>query len=186
MKGISRVFALACVTIIFLAGSGETVTVTPPGQVRLAQNSGSSNQRVLEVALPESVIVRLTAGGSYTGELTAFNSTHLTVSASGFSQTVSLGQIRQVDFQGNVWIPNPDGQRRSRRIRGIALTLEGVPVNALEIENSSNLALLNLEEVLSDEEFAQLSSNPDRIHAVKQLRFESSEIMAVRIVAVRR
>lgn len=186
MKGISRAFTLSCVTIICLAGLGKHVTAMTRERLEFAQASIISNQRMLEVALPESATVRLTAGGSYTGELTAFDAENLTLSANGFSQTVPVAEILQVEFQGNVWIHNPDGQIRSRRIRGISVTLEGVPTNALELTDSSNLAMLDLEAVLSDGEFDQLSSNPNLIHALKQLQFSDSESMAVKIVAVRR
>ena len=186
MKGISLVFALVCVTIIFLAGLGENVTATTTGQLELVQNSGISNQKILEVVLPVSAIVRLTSGGSYTGELTAFNSTNLTLSASGFSQIVPLAQIRQVDFQGDVWIPNEAGTRRRGRIRGLTQTLVGVPLTALELGDPSNIGTLNLETVLSQEEYERLSSNPERIHVIKELLFETPGETTVKVVAVRR
>ena len=53
MKGISRAFILVCITIsiICLSGISQTVTATTPGQLELARNLGSSNQKVNEPTL---------------------------------------------------------------------------------------------------------------------------------------
>lgn len=188
MKGISRAFALVCVTIIFLTGLGRDVTATARGLLEVAQKSGSSSQRVLEVALPKSATVRLTAGGSYTGRLTTFNSTNLTLSADGFSQTIPLAQIGQIEFQGDVWIQNEEGTRRfrRRRIRGLTQTLVGVPRTALVLGSLSSMGTLNLEHVLSQAEYERLSSNPERIHVIKELLFDTPGEMTVKVVVVRR
>ncbi len=62
--------------------------------------------------MPSSAIVWLKQGGSYTGELIAFNSRNLTVAANSFSETVTLSQIKEVEFQGDVWIATPNGTRQ--------------------------------------------------------------------------
>ncbi|GAB4377391.1 MAG: hypothetical protein Kow00121_26700 [Elainellaceae cyanobacterium] len=187
MHDIYRVFVLICVTIIVLVGFSKDVTAKhgkPLELAQLAQISESANQRVLEVALPESATVRLTAGGSYTGELTAFNSTHLTLSANSYSETVPLAQVQQVEFQGDVWIRNADGVIRLGPVRGYPVTFNRVPVAALELADSSSIGRLNLNNVLNDEEFARLSRDTDRIHAVTKILFESSDVMEVTVKAV--
>ena len=147
----------------------------------------AKNEQLLEVAVPSSAIVRLKQGGSYKGELIAFNTKNLEIAANGFSETVTLSQIKQVEFQEDVWIVTPNGTRKRVPIRGgITIPLEAVPVSALNLGNPPSTAILNLETVLSREEFERLSNQTDRIHVVKKILFESSEKMTIRIVGARR
>ena len=147
---------------------------------------GANNEQLLEVAVPTSAIVRLKQGGSFTGELIAFNSRDLVITANGFSETVTLSEIQQVEFQGDVWIATTNGTRKRVPIRGLTIPLEAVPVSALNLGNPPSKAVLNLETVLSREEFEKLSGQPDRIHVLKKILFESSEKMTIRIVGARK
>lgn len=186
MKGIYRRFILGCIAFIFVAGLGTCLTATTPEPSELTQNSQNSSGKILEVSVPETANVILSAGGSYTGKLTDFNSDILTVSTNDFSKEIPLADIQQVKFQGDVWISNSDGQVISRRIRGIALTIEGIPLESLGLVNSPNFARLNLENVLGDEEYKRLTNNPEQVYAIKKLIFEPDKIMQVKIVSFRK
>jgi hypothetical protein len=185
MKGFLILLSLACALLIFLSGIGETTLVISSKSLGVAQASGTG-RRVLEVVLPETAIVTLAQGSSYTGLLTGFNATELTLSAGNASRTVLLDEISAVEFQGDVWIPNEDGEVRRGRIRGLTQTLTGVPITALEIGSSTRLGNLALGAVLTQEEYERLSSDADRIHVLKELIFEGSDDMTIKIVGVRR
>jgi hypothetical protein len=197
MKMIYQGLTWACCSLLCLAGVSEVKGISSPRPIELAQtvpntvpsssqNMPSASQKHLEVLVPELATIRLVGGGSRSGNLTDFNATDLTLSAEGFSETLALVEVAQVNFRGNVWIINPDGERRPQRIRGISVTLEGVPVDALVFRGSGGQGMLDLDGVLNDREFDRLSNNPERIHAIKQLVLESSGEMAVKIVALRR
>ncbi len=187
MKGAFQGLTLALAIIISLTGIREEARTTTYKSWEIAQSSGTANkEQLLEVAVPSSAIVRLKQEGSYTGELIAFNSTNLMIAANGFSETVLLSQIKQVEFQGDVWIDTPAGTRKRVPIRGITIPLKAVPVTAFNLGNPPHTAMLNLETVLSQEEFERLSSQTNRIHVVKKILFESSETMTIRIVGARR
>lgn len=161
--------------IVLLAGVGTNSFVKAVTQVEIAQSSGNTQSgRVLQVALPEFATVRLTQGGSYTGKLTGFSANNLTLSASGQSMTLAHSQVRQVEFGGTVWIPNPDGDVEAYRIRGLSQSIERVPMNALTWDSSSNLANLNLQGVLTQGEFNRLTRNPSLIYALIRVNFEPS------------
>jgi small nuclear ribonucleoprotein (snRNP)-like protein len=182
MGNIYRLSMLAVTSFILLAGFDGVVAAINSRPIDIAQDSGNRDEKVLEVALPESATVTLVAGESYTGELTAFDSTELTISVDSFSETFSLAQISNVEFQGEVWFTNSEGRRRRASIRGIVIPIEDVPVSALELSPSPDLATLDLENVLSDSEFIRLADEP---RALKKIQLDSSEIMTVKIVGIR-
>jgi hypothetical protein len=175
MKSLIQGLAVASAAMGLLVGVSTSHLAEAVTQSELAQ-SGRSTQsgRVLEVALPEFATVRLTSGGSVTGKLTSFSAGDLTLSASGQSRTLPHAQVRQVEMGGTVWVPNPDGNMEAYRIRGLSQSLENVPVSALAWNDSSSLANLNLQGVLTQGEFNRLTRNPSLIHALIRVNFESS------------
>lgn len=186
IPGVSRFYNLAIIVAVLISGLGANGSLTADKSWKIAQGSPSINQeQSLEVVLPTSTIVRLKQGGSYTGMLAAFNSQSLEIAANGFSETIPLSQIQEVEFQGDVWISTPEGNRKRVPIRGITIPLEEVPVNAFNLGNSPQTAILNLEKVLSQEQFERLSSQTEKIHVVKKILFESAETMTIRLVGAR-
>ena len=171
IKSLIQGLAVASAAMGLLVGVGTSHLAEAVTQSELAR---SHSGRVLEVALPESATVRLTSGGSVTGKLTRFSASDLTLSVSGQSRTLPHAQIRQMEMGDTVWIRNPDGNREARRIRGVSQSLENVPVSALVWNDSSNLASLNLQGVLTQGEFNRLTSNPSLIYALSRVSFESS------------
>ena len=187
MKVVFWVFTLASIITMSSTRIGADARTAPYRLWQIAQRSGTANkEQLLEVAVPSSAIVRLKQGGSYTGELIAFNSGNLQLAANGSSETVPLSQIKQVEFQDDVWIVTPAGTRKPVPIRGITIPIEAVPITAFNLENPPHTALLKLETVLSQSEFERLSSKADRIHVLKKIQFESSEKMTIMIVGARR
>ncbi len=186
MQGVYRVCNLAIIFAVLIPGIGADASLTADKSWKIAQSSPSINEeQLLEVVVPSSTIVRLKQGGSYTGMLTAFNSQNLAIAANGFSETVPLSQIQELEFQGDVWIPTPEGNRKRVPIRGITIPLEEIPVNAFNLGNPPQTAVLNLETVLSQEEFERLSGQTEKIHVVKKILFESAETMTIRLVGAR-
>lgn len=186
MQGVYRFCNLAIIFVVLIPGLGADESLTADKSGKIAQSSPSINQeQLLEVVVPSSTIVRLKQGGSYTGMLTAFNSQNLVITANGFSETVPLSQIQELEFQGDVWIPIPEGNRRRVPIRGITIPLEAVPVNAFNLGNPHQRATVNLEKVLSQEEFERLSGLTEKIYVVNKILFESADIMTIRLVGAR-
>ncbi|MEB3212739.1 MAG: hypothetical protein VKL39_15370 [Leptolyngbyaceae bacterium] len=187
MKRIHQLLVLACISAVVIAGfSWATAIAVHRQPLELAQAASSSGQRILEVALQESATARLTSGESYTGGLTAFDSSNLTLSSGNFSQPVPLAQLREVEFFGDVWILTPEGWQRSPVIRGLAIPLEGVSVDAFELSSPGKSANLDLTDVLDDEEFARLLRDPNKIHTVTEITFTASEQMDVTVKSVLR
>ncbi len=194
MNVVFRLFTLALIITTSLSGIGGNARISAYRSWEIAQTSENINkEQLLEVFVPTSAIVRLTKGGSYTGELRAFNAQNLEITANNFSQIFSLSQIKQVEFQGDVWIVTPNGTKKRLRlpIRGITIPLEKVPVTAFKLENPPHKAILDLGTVLNEEEFDRLSSKTNKIHVVKKILFDSQEnklpeTMTIRIVPAKR
>lgn len=188
MNLLIRGVLVAATAAVVLTGVSAKELVKAVSPFQTAQRGNPQSSRVLQVALPELATVRMNQGGSYTGELTRFSANSLTLSASGQSLTLSHGQIRQVEFGGTVWIPNPNGDIEAYRIRGLSQSLVDVPVNALVWDGSSSLANLNLQGVLTQGEFNNLTRNPSLIYALVGVNFEtsSSTMMNVTVKALAR
>lgn len=186
MQSVFHVCNLAIIFAVLIPGIGADASLTADKSWKIAQSSPSINkEQSLEVVVPDSTIVRLKRGGSYTGMLTAFNSQKLAIATNNFSETISLSQIKQVEFQGDVWISTPEGNRKRVPIRGITIPLEEVPVNAFNLGNPPQTAMINLETVLNQEEFERLSDQTEKIYVVKKILFDSTETMTIRLVGAR-
>ena len=192
MKVVFRLFTLALIITTYLSGIGGNARISAYRSWEIAQTSENTNkEQLFEVVVPTSAIIRLTQGKSYTGELRAFNAQNLEITANNFSQIFSLSQIKQVEFQGDVWIVTPNGTKKRLPIRGITIPLEKVPVTAFKLENPPHKAMLDLGTVLNEEEFDRLSSKTNKIHVVKKILFDSQEnklpeTMTIRIVPAKR
>ncbi len=187
MKVVLRLFTLALTITICLSCMDRDTRTIPYSSSEMTPKSKNTNKEpLLELAVPNSAIVRLKQGNSYTGKLTAFNVENLEIVANSFSETVTFSQIKQVEFQGDIWIVISNETRKRVPIRGLSIPLEAVPVNAFKLENPPHKAVLDLGTVLNEEEFERLSSQTNKIYVVKKILFDSSETMTIRIVAVRR
>ena len=184
---MNKSFIFLCVASLLISGLSRNVSAVQTSAFHLTQDSSVlASQRLLDVAFPESATVNLACGGSYSGLLTYFSALAVTLSASGMSQIVPLAEISHISFYGNVWIPSPEGTRRRGRIRGLAQTIAGVPQSALVIESPYDVGTIDLFSALSNEEYERLSSNPNQIHAVKEIIFENSDEITIKVVSVRR
>ena len=178
-------FAVAI--IIALAGIKGEARTNVNNSWQISQSSEIvNNEQLLNVLVPPSAIVRVKQGGSSTGELIAFNSKDLVISANGSSATVALSEITEIEFQGDIWIATENGTRKRVPIRGTSIPLDAVPVSALNLSDPPSTAEINLENVLSTEEFEKLTGQAKRIHVIKKILFESSEKMTIRIVGARK
>ena len=180
MKALLRNLTLALIIAIPLAGTGLEATTTPYKPWHIAQRlQFDREQRLLEVAIRESAIIRLKQGGSYTGKLTAFNSQELTIELEGTSKTIPFSQIDKVNFQGSVIL---EGKKIRPPIRGIKI-LPDLPVTALELANPPIMASLSLK-TMSSEGFERLSGNANCPCTISELLLESPEKMTVKLTDI--
>ncbi|MFM7323541.1 MAG: hypothetical protein ACKO4L_01210, partial [Nodosilinea sp.] len=82
--------------------------------------SPAQTNRVLPVAVGDHATVRLTRGGSRSGQLTALTPTSLTLANAGQSQTLGISEVQRLELRGQVAIANPDGRVTLIRIRGVS------------------------------------------------------------------
>lgn len=135
-----------------------------------------ADSKTIQVALPESAKVTTAAGDSYTGKLTSLSPDNLVLSASGQSLTIPRSQISIIELHGAVWIPNPSGDIEPYIIRGLSIPIDNVPTTALTWNGSSYLATLNLQEVLTDGEFAKLTENHELVYALIRMVPNASDL----------
>ena len=180
MKGVFRFFILALTITMSLAGIGVEARTAPYKLWQIAQRlEFDRQQRLLEVAIRESAIIRFKRGGSYTGKLTAFNSQNLTIELAGNSETIPLSQVEEIKFQGAIWFK---GERTYPPIRGIKI-LPDLPVTALNIANPPIVASLSLK-TMSSEGFARFSSNANCPCTISKIILEGREKMTVKLTEI--
>ncbi|MGK7914976.1 MAG: hypothetical protein AB4038_05435 [Prochloraceae cyanobacterium] len=166
MKQAFWKLTFAFAIIIPLSMIGKQVRTAPYEQWQIAQNLQFKRQeRLLEVAIRESAIVRFKEGGSYSGKLTAFNPQNLTIEIEGTSETISLSQIEEVEFQGSIYIR---GKPTRPPIRGIKI-LSDLPVTALELADPPIMASLSLK-TMSSEGFERFSKNENCPCMISKIR----------------
>jgi len=148
----------------------------------------AQTNRVLPVAVGDNATVRLTRGGSRSGQLTALTPTSLTLANAGQSQTLGISEVQRLELRGQVAIANPDGRVTPIRIRGVSQLIPNVPVTALTWSGRPSLASLNLQGVLSQAEFNHLTADPSLVYALTQMEFESVNrtTMNVRVKALKK
>ncbi|MEQ8995726.1 MAG: hypothetical protein RID53_04375 [Coleofasciculus sp. B1-GNL1-01] len=166
-----------------------TLLVSGLGQIGYAQTTmsipseiaqtASTQAQSLPVALPNSALVWSNQGGSMSGQLTALSEQGLTISLDNVSETLPLRQVNRVEFQGDVWIRNREGQR-VRKFRGLNPSTRGqqvwrgVPIAAFQVQNQQT-ASLRLGTVLRGEDLQDiLSISRDSVYVVDAIEFDSS------------
>ncbi len=150
--------------------------------------SPAQTSRVLPVAVGDNATVRLTRGGSRSGQLTALTPTTLTLFSAGQSQTLGIAEVQRLELRGQVAIANPEGRVTLIRIRGVSQRIPDVPVTALTWSGRPSLASLNLQGVLSQAEFNRLTADPSLVYALTQMEFEAANrtTMDVRVKALKK
>jgi hypothetical protein len=84
-----------------------------------------------------------------------------------------MAKVSTIDFQqtNDLWVTLPNGVRQQLRpIRGLSLPLDALPGSALRVDAASATAIVNLEPVLTTEQFAKLTKNPDVVYVLKRLQ----------------
>ena len=174
--------ALNIITLTLLVSSPGVIgyaetTMSKPREIAQATNQQA---QPLPVALPDSALVWQKPGGSMSGQLTALSEQGLTISLNGFSQTLVLGEVNRIEFQGDVWIRNQQGQRVKIRLRSEDSSTSrqevwrGVPIWAFQLQNPET-ASLRLGTVLSREDLQDiLSISKDSVYIVDAIEFDSS------------
>ena len=180
MKGVFRFFTLALTVTISLAGIGAKAGTVSYKLSQIAQSLEFNRQeRLLEVAIRESAIIRFKRGGSYTGKLTAFNSQNLTIELAGTSETIPLSQIEEIKFQGSIVF---EGEITYPPIRGIKI-LPDLPITALDLANPPITASLSLK-TMSSEGFARFSDNVNCPCTISKIILEGTEKMTLKLTEI--
>lgn len=172
--------ALNIITLTLLVSSPGVIgyaetTMSKPREIAQAANQQAQS---LPVALPDDALVRQKTGGSMSGQLTALSEQGLRISLNNFSQTLPLGEVNRIEFHGDVWIENPQGQRIKLRSENSSTRRQevwgGVPIWAFQLQNPET-ASLRLGTVLSREYLQDiLSISRDSIYVVDAIEFDSS------------
>jgi hypothetical protein len=156
----------------------------------LAQTGGRTQpSRVLPVAVGDNATVRLTRGGSRSGQLTALTPTTLTLSIAGRPQTLGIAEVRRLELRGQIAIANPGGRVNLTPIRGTGRTVSDVPITALTWSGPNHLANLNLQGVssLSQAEFNTMIADSSLVYGLSWIEFESANrTMDVRVKPFRK
>ena len=180
MKAAFRSLTLAFTVVISLAGIGGDARTAPYKLWQVAQNlQFNRQQRLLEVAIRESAIIKLKGAPSSSGKLTAFNSQNLTIELAGTSKTIPLSQIEEVQFQGSIFF---EGKKTRPPIRGIKI-LPDLPVTALELDNPPIMASLSLK-TMSSEGFERFSENANCPCMITKIILQNPEKMTVKLTEI--
>ncbi|ACK71874.1 hypothetical protein PCC7424_3481 [Gloeothece citriformis PCC 7424] len=179
MKFFLSVLTLTIATILSVTGLIGNARTIPNQEV--AQRSTTSSQRKpLPLNVPELAIIRLKNRSSYTGNLTVFNTNNLKLEANGNSNTFPLSQVKEIEFQGDVYINNPDGRIRRVPWRGGEKILPGLPITAFKLGNPPKTAILNLNS-LTPEGYNRLSKDFAKKHGIKRILMDSPEKVTIKI-----
>ncbi len=91
----------------------------------IAQKQNTKNIRdSIQVALSDSVLIHINAGGSRSGDFVDLNNKNLRIAIQGAAQTIPLSKIKKVEFEEGVWIPASNTEicqnsyRNCRKFRG--------------------------------------------------------------------
>jgi len=176
MKTVLKIITLTLlVSSLGLVGCSETTT-SEPGEIAEAP---STQAELLPMSLPETALVSQKPGGSMSGQLTALSEQELTISQKDTSQTLPLSEVNRIEFQGDAWIRDRQGQR-VRKFRGENASTrgqqvwQGVPIRAFQLQNPET-GSLRLGTVLSDEDLQDiLSISQDSVYIVDAIEFDSS------------
>lgn len=147
-----------------------------------ARPAAAGSRSAWPVALPATAIVRLKQGGSLSGQLVALTPTAVTLAVGPQRQTVAMAKVSTIDFQqsNDLWVTLPNGIRqRVRPIRGLSLPLDALPSSALRVDAVSAVAIVDLTPVLSAEQFAKLTHNPDVVHVLQRLQVSADGNLAL-------
>ncbi len=182
MKAAQGSLILALTIAISLAGIGigGNARTAPYKLWQIAQSlQFNKQQRLLEVAIRESAIIKLKRGSSYSGKLTAFNSQNLTIELAGASETIPFSQIEEVEFQGSIFF---EGKKTRPPIRGIKI-LPDLPVTALDLANPPIMASLSLK-TMSNEGFERFSENENCPCMIAKIILQNNEKMTVKLTEI--
>ncbi|MGB5769338.1 MAG: hypothetical protein WBM32_05625 [Crocosphaera sp.] len=145
------------------------------------------NQQSLRVAIPKSATIFLKQGTSYTGQLTTFDVNDLSLTAQDYSQRFSIKDIKQINFsKDDIWIITPEGTRRRLPIRGIPIPIDNIPLTSFRLNDELIEGTINLDQVLTPEQFEKLTKDPKKIRVVKTIIFQDSQTLTIKLISTKR
>ncbi len=148
-----------------------------------ARPAATASRSAWPVGLPATATVRLMQGGSLSGKLVALTATTLTLAVGQQSQTVPRKLVSSVGFTqpNDLWVTLPRGRRQLRPIRGLSLPIDALPSSAIQVDGRSDIAMVDLTTVLTDEQFAKLTRNPEVIYVLNRLEVGPDGTIGLRV-----
>ncbi|BCU13543.1 MAG: hypothetical protein DWQ54_25610 [Microcystis flos-aquae TF09] len=174
--------SLAIMGTLMLCPLGSRNSFLPQKAIAQTRQQANTNRSAWQVALPQQATVRRKKGSSLTGKLVKFDPKTLTVTAGGDSENISLTEVKSVEFtlQDEIWVTLPNGARgKVRPIRGLTIPIENVPASSFKIGRTNDSVILNLTQVLNDQEFGKLTSDPNKIYVLKTIEMTSPNKMTI-------
>lgn len=142
----------------------------------------SSQKTDLEVAVPEKAIIFRNDGkSSLTGSLSNFSDKDVTLSANGYSETVSLAQIKSIEFTGDVLI---EGRRLPAKIRMGNKNINELPIKAFQLDKSQKSALISLKTLTNEALERLLKDTVNKRFGVKTIVLDRSDKITIQIVEI--
>ncbi len=179
----------AILGIITIPMANSATHIRPDSIITQKQNTKNTKNitNSIQVALSDSVLIHINAGGSRSGDFVDLNNKSLLIAIQGSSQTIPLSSIKKVEFQEGVWIPASSTEicqnsyRNCRKFRGSdrtnkeQRTWQNVPVNAFDLPEGSKTAFLKLQGILDDEDWRDLiDQSNDIVHIIDEIEMKDS------------
>ncbi|MEA5510313.1 hypothetical protein VB715_11115 [Crocosphaera sp. UHCC 0190] len=141
----------------------------------------------IQIALPDFTLVSLNSGGMTSGDFINLNEKSLIIAFGGFTKGIPLSEIKSIKFESGVLIPlnntvicqprEPNCRKfpAKARPREGQQTWSDIPVTALSLVPGAKTALLNLQDIVSDEAWQNLiNQSQDMVYIIDQIDIAES------------
>lgn len=156
----------------------------PPTVEAQVRPAAAASRSAWPVALPATATVRLKQGGSLSGRVVKLTSSAVTLAVGHQSQTVSLANVTTIDFAqpNDLWVSLPNGRRQKvRPIRGLSLSIDELPSSSIQVVGTTNTAICDLRQVLTEDQFRRLSRNPDVVFVLNRVQVGADGRLGLRV-----
>jgi len=177
------------ILLVLLGAGAAGLTGLPqlpalPGAQARPAASTSTSRSAWPVLLPSQASVQLRSGAALSGRLIGLTPEAITLATGTSRRTLPLGELQAVEFlaQPELWAVEANGVRkRLRPIRGLSLPIDELPSSALRVEGNAETAIVDLTPVLSKDQFAKLTRNPDVMYVLNRLEVASDGTLGLRV-----
>lgn len=151
------------------------------------QQSPNYSQDVIQVALPDFVVVSLNTGTITSGDFISLNEQTLIIAISGYLQGILLSDIETIMFKNGVLIPennnticqvsSPECHKRQtvEISRDQQQTWPDIPLTAFTLPQGSKTAWLKLQENLAEEDWQRLREQSNNmIYVIEEIAIQET------------